>query len=94
MDHSVPFNKDEYIKATIDEIMKGLQDQAARDKEKAKLMVVQRVLIDYRCQGKTIEDFEKEYGCSLIYEEMSGGIKGVRFHNDSNETMFMLKYNT
>ena len=88
----MPFTTNEYIKNFIDEMIDGLKDQEARDKEKSKLMIVQRVLIDYKCQGKTIDDFEKEYGCSLVYDDIARGIKGVRFHNDSNETMFMLKY--
>jgi hypothetical protein len=79
-----PFDKEGFIN--------GMIDQAARDVEKNKLLLIRNVLREYIAQGKTIEDFEKEYGCALIYEEISGGINGVRFHNDSNETMFMLKY--
>jgi len=64
-----------------------------------KLSLLAKVLKEYKANGKTTEQFEEEYGCTVITEEANGktklgfGITGVKFHNDSNETMFMLKYN-
>lgn len=57
-----------------------------------RLHVISKALKDYVANGKTVEQFEEEYGCKIILDEPSGGIQGVKFHNDSNETMFMLKY--
>ena len=57
-----------------------------------RLDVVSKALKDYVANGKTIKQFEEEYGCELLYGEHNVGINGVKFQNDSNKTMFMLKY--
>ena len=60
------------------------------------LMLVSKVLKEYAVAGKFLEDFEKDFGCTITFNEFDefSGITGVLFHNVSNETMFMLKYNT
>ena len=58
------------------------------------MMLVSKALKDYIASGKTTEQFEEEYGCELILDEAGYGIADIRFHNSSNETLFMLKYNT
>jgi len=58
-----------------------------------KLWIIGTALRDYVAAGKTKEDFAEEYGCDIIMDPTGSGIQDVKFHNDSNETMFMLKYN-
>ena len=59
-----------------------------------RLRIIGRALKDYIANGKTVEDFAEEYGCDILMDEHNDGITDVKFHNDSNESMFMLKYNT
>jgi len=56
------------------------------------MMLVSKALKEYLAEGKTSKQFEEEFGCELILDDAGYGIKDVRFHNTSNETMFMLKY--
>jgi len=58
-----------------------------------RLRIISKALKDYLAHGKTTKEFEEEYGCDIVMDKSCVGIKDVKFHNDSNETMFMLKYN-
>jgi hypothetical protein len=58
------------------------------------LAIIARALLEYRESGKTLEDFEMEFGCEIILDKSAYGIADIKFHNDSYETLFMLKYNT
>ncbi len=60
----------------------------------ARLWLISKVFKEYLANGKTINEFAEEYGCDIVFEKEGGGIQDIKFHNDSNETMFMLKYNT
>jgi len=80
MDHSYPSM---YYEGGLAELYVG------RDR----LRIIGTALKDYRADGKSIEEFAEEYGCDIIYDDTGDGIQDVKFHNDSNETMFMLKYN-
>lgn len=61
--------------------------------ERKMLRKIAVALKEYQSNNKTVEDFEKEYGCTVLYDNMDWGIRGLRFHKDSNMTAFMLKYN-
>jgi len=65
----------------------------AADNASKRLALISKVLKEYLVAGKTKEDFAEEYGCDIIFDEHLDGIIDIKFHNDSNETMFMLKYN-
>ena len=56
------------------------------------LKILAKALKGYVAEGKTVEQFEEDYGCKLLKDEMNYGIKDVKFHNDSYKTAFMLKY--
>ena len=58
------------------------------------IKVLAKALKSYTAEGKTTEQFQKDFGCKLIMDDMDYGIKGVKFQNDSYKTMFMLKYNS
>jgi len=60
--------------------------------DREELIVLAKALKSFTADDKTTEDFEKEYGCKLVKDITGYGIKDVVFHNDSNKTMFMLKY--
>jgi len=59
-------------------------------------MIVAQALGDYHSTGKTLEEFEEDYGCTLIFDEIQyehySGVSGIWFQNDSSKTAFMLKY--
>lgn len=64
------------------------------------LNVIARAFKEYKAAGKTMEDFEEDHNCSIIFENVGfgitgsgSGISGIEFHNDSSKTIFMLKYN-
>lgn len=56
-----------------------------------RLKLLSKVLKEYVAKGKSTKDFEEEFGCKIIMGQVYG-IEDVKFQNDSNETMFMLKY--
>lgn len=65
------------------------------NRDRSMLMLLGKVLNEYRDKGKSIEQFEEDYGCRLTFnefEDLGAGITGVLFHSDSNETAFVLKY--
>jgi len=59
-------------------------------------MIVAQALNEYAVAGKFFEEFEEDYGCTLIFDEIHyehyNGIAGIWFQNDSSKTAFMLKY--
>jgi len=56
------------------------------------MSLLAKALRAYTEGGKTTKQFEEEFGCKLILDLAHYGIKAIKFHNDSNKTMFMLKY--
>lgn len=58
------------------------------------LRIIASAFREYKDAGKTMEDFEEDYGCLLEFDKTHTGIKGISFQNDSCKTAFMLKYNT
>jgi len=56
------------------------------------MALLAKALRAYTEDGKTTKQFEEEFGCKLILDDVHYGIRAVKFHNDSNKTMFMLKY--
>jgi len=56
------------------------------------MALLAKALRAYTAGGKTTQQFEEEFGCKLIVDNGYYGIQGVKFHKDSNKTMFMLKY--
>ena len=62
------------------------------DRTMPELMLLAKALKEYQDSGKTTKQFEEEYGCEVVLDEFGYGIANIKFQNDSNETMFMLKY--
>ena len=62
------------------------------DRTMPELMLLAKALKEYQDSGKTTKQFEEDYGCTVEFDDMHSGIKGVSFQNSSCETMFMLKY--
>jgi len=60
--------------------------------DREELKVLATALKSYVFDGKTLEQFQEDYGCKLIMDECNYGIKDVKFQNDSSKTAFMLKY--
>lgn len=63
------------------------------------LRVIARAFKEYKAAGKTMEDFEEDYDCSIIFDNVGygitktgSGVTGIEFQNDSCKTAFMLKY--
>jgi len=72
-----------------------LQFEFVRDRKL--LLLLGKALSEYARAGKTLDSFESDYGCTIIFDEfdeVTNGIQGVSFHSDSNQTAFMLKYDT
>ena len=61
---------------------------------KIELRLIAKAFKEYKAAGKTMEDFEEDYGCTVEFDDIHSGIKGISFQNDSCETAFMLKYKT
>ena len=62
--------------------------------DKERLQLIAKALKNYALAGKFIEQFEEDYGCTVILDDVGYGIKDVKFQNSSCETAFMLKYKT
>jgi len=48
-------------------------------------------LKDYKKAGKTVEEFEKDYNCAVIYNTFND-IKDIQYNNDASKTMLKIKY--
>ena len=54
------------------------------------LKILSNALTAYKQQGNTLEDFEEDYGCKIIY--CQDGISGIQCMNETTKTMLELKY--
>jgi len=58
--------------------------------------LVSGVLDEYRARGKTLDEFEEDYGCRILFDEFHNegnhGIGAIYFENKSSKTAFMLRY--
>jgi len=55
------------------------------------LQLLSSALKDYKKQGKSIEQFEEDYGCVVQYNDY-GQIKNISCDSDSTKTMMKLIY--
>lgn len=57
------------------------------------LEIASNALKRYKMDGKSLEEFEEDYGCKIIYDEISGGISGIKFDDENGgESAFYLTY--
>lgn len=42
---------------------------------------------------KSLKQFEEDYNCKIIYDDIKDGIRTVHFNDESCKTGFYLKYN-
>ena len=76
----LPFNRDAYVDQFL--------DVSYHTKH---MRMIAMALKDFTKDGKTLYDFEDEYGCKIIY--VDGKIAGIKFDPEKGgETAFYLKY--
>lgn len=56
------------------------------------LKTISLALRDYTKDGASLEDFEEEYQCKIIFDDDFGGIKDVTFDGDIGKTALYLRY--
>jgi len=71
-----------------------LSDLQAED---AVRKMVATALNDYAVAGKFLEQFEEDFDCTILFDEIHyerfSSVEGIYFNHDSSKTAFLLKYN-
>jgi hypothetical protein len=78
----------------MEQVMTGIRKMGSLDIkiDREEIKTLAAALKDYTAKGKTVEQFEEDYGCKLIMDDHDYGIKDVSFQNGCGETAFRLKY--